>query len=179
LAAVRREWVGDTSLSKFDSQTLPMIAVGKCPLSDGLQFYNPVNGTFVSSIDYRFQYHTTSGTKFGFKYQPGLFIYRLDESNNILTPRFPLDSEVLVHSHSPPHRAKIVGIPTYQRPDVYTVLFQDGSITEYSAVDNLLEAAPITSDIQEPILFPHWITNDANATLFLESMSKPRHGKLK
>jgi hypothetical protein len=66
LAAVRRERVGDTSLSKFDSQTLPIIAVGKCPLSDGLQIYNPVNGTFVSSIDYRFQHHTTSGTKFGF-----------------------------------------------------------------------------------------------------------------
>jgi len=31
LAAVRRERVGDTRLGKFDSQSLPMIAVGKCP----------------------------------------------------------------------------------------------------------------------------------------------------
>jgi len=75
LAAVRCECVGDTSSSKFDSQTLPMIVIGKCPLSDGIQFYNPVNGTCVSLIDYCFQHHTMSGTKFGFKYQPGLFIY--------------------------------------------------------------------------------------------------------
>jgi hypothetical protein len=132
-------------LSKFDSQSLPMIAVGKCPNSDGLQFYNPTNGTFVSSIDYCFQNHTTSGTQFGFKYHPGLFIYRLDESTNIFKPKFQLDSEVLVHSHSPPHIAKIVGIPTYNRPDIYTVLFSDGSITEYSSADNLLEAIPSTS----------------------------------
>jgi hypothetical protein len=179
LAAVRRERVGDTSLTKFDSQTLPMIAIGKCPLSDGIQFYNPVNGTFISSIDYRFQNHITSGTKFGYKYQPGLFIYRLDESNNIFTPKFSLDSENLVHSHSPPHRAKIVGIPTYQRPNIYTVLFQDGSITEYSTDDDLLEAIPTHSDTPEPTLLPHWIQQDANATLFLESMTKPRHGKLR
>ncbi len=77
----------------------------------------------------------------------------------------------MVHSHSPPHRTKIVGIPTYQRPDIYTVLFQDGSITEYSIEDNLLEAVPTASDVQEISLLPHWIQQDANATLFLESMS--------
>jgi hypothetical protein len=52
LAAVRRERIGDDKLTKFESQSLPMIAVGRCPHSNGLQFYNPVNGTFVSSIDY-------------------------------------------------------------------------------------------------------------------------------
>jgi len=54
LAAVRRERVGDERVNKFDSQTVPMIAVGQCPNSNGLLFYNPVNSTFVSSIDYRF-----------------------------------------------------------------------------------------------------------------------------
>ncbi len=61
-----------------------------------------------------------------------MFIYRLDETTTIYTPQFALDSEVLVHTHSPPHVAKIVGIPSYDRPNVYTVLFPDGSITEYS-----------------------------------------------
>jgi len=156
-----------------------MIAVGKCLNSDGLQFYNPTNGTFVSLIDYRFQNHTTSGSQFGFKYHPGLFIYRLDETTNIFTPKFQLDSEVLVHSHSPPHKAKIVGIPTYNRPDINTVLFPDGSITESSSADNLLEAIPSTSSPSSDILLPSWIQQNANATLFLTSMSKPRHGKLK
>jgi hypothetical protein len=73
LAAVRRERVGDTTLSKFEPQSTPMIAVGRCPNSDGLQFNNPANGTIVSSIDYTFLPHTTSGTKFGYSYQPGIF----------------------------------------------------------------------------------------------------------
>jgi len=107
-----------------------MIAVGRCPNSNGLQFYNPVSGTLVSSIDYKFQYNVTSGARFGFQYQPGTFLYRIDESNYIFTPKFHLDATVLVHTHSPPHSAKVIGIPTYDRPDVYTVLFADGSIAE-------------------------------------------------
>jgi len=41
LAAIRRERVGDTSITKFDSQSIPMICIGQCPNLDGLQFYNP------------------------------------------------------------------------------------------------------------------------------------------
>ena len=126
-----------------------MIAVGRCPHSNGLQFYNPLNGSFVSSIDYKFQPHSTSGAHFGFRYQPGSFIYRLDETNTVFTPKFTLDSTVLVHSHSPPHRAKIIGLPTYDRPDVYTVLFPDGSISEYADSNNLLEAVPSPSDSEK------------------------------
>ncbi|MFN9979033.1 MAG: hypothetical protein ACK53Y_03925, partial [bacterium] len=84
LAAVRREREGDNVLPKFASQSIPMIAVCRCPQFDGLQFYNLVNGAVVTSIDYRFQPNTTSGTKFGYKYQPGVFIYRLDETTSIL-----------------------------------------------------------------------------------------------
>ncbi|MFN9982834.1 MAG: hypothetical protein ACK53Y_23090, partial [bacterium] len=75
LAAVRRERVGDSKLSKFDAQSIPMIAVGWCQQSNGLQFYNPSNGTFVSSVDYRFVPYNTSGTRVGYKYQTGKFIY--------------------------------------------------------------------------------------------------------
>jgi hypothetical protein len=74
-----------TSLNKFDSQSLPMIPIGHCPNSYGIQFSNPINGTFVSSIDYTFQNHVTSGTTFGYTYQPGTFIYRLDETTSIFS----------------------------------------------------------------------------------------------
>jgi hypothetical protein len=116
LAAVKKERMGDNTLSKFDSQSIPMIAVGQCPHSDGLQFFNPTNGTLVSSIDYTLLHNTTSGARFGCTYQPGTFIYRLDESTTIDQPKFALDSEVLIHTHSPPHVAKIIGIPSYDRP---------------------------------------------------------------
>jgi hypothetical protein len=121
-----------------------MIAVGCCPNSTGIQFYNPSNGTLVSSIDYTFQQNVTSGAHFGLQYQPGTFIYHLDESTSILAPKFCLDTSVHVHTHSPPAIAAIVGIPTYDHPHKYTIAFCDGSISEYT--DDFLSAVPITSD---------------------------------
>jgi len=88
LAAVRRERQGDKRLQKFESQSVPMIVLGRCPTSNGLQFYNPVTGTFVCSIDYTIQHNVSSGSKFGFQYQPGIFFYRLDESTSIFEPKF-------------------------------------------------------------------------------------------
>jgi hypothetical protein len=176
LAAVRRERSGNLHPNKFEAQSVPMIAVGRCPHSMGLQFYNPENGTLVSSIDYKFQLHTTSGTFFKYRYQPGTFFYRLDESNSIFSPKFNIESSVLVHTHSPPSLGTIIGIPSYQSPNIYTVSFRDGSISEYS--EDLLSLAPESMELPPKIL-PHWIKNDANATLFLESMSRPRHGVLR
>jgi len=125
LAAVRRERHGDEKLEKFEPQSTPMIALGRCPTSNGIQFYNPANSTFVSSIDYTFQPHVTSGSRFGFRYQPGTFIYRLEESNAIFAPKFNLEANVWVHTHSPPHLATVIGIPSYTNPDIYTVKFQN------------------------------------------------------
>ncbi len=90
----------------------------------------PINGTFVSSIDYKLQPNVTSGAHFGYKYQPGTFIYRQDETTSIFAPKFALDSSILIYAHSPPHVAKIIGIPSYDRPEIYTVIFNDGSIAE-------------------------------------------------
>ena len=177
LAAVRCEHSGDSRLNKFESQSLPMIAVGRCPNSNGIQFYNPCDGTFTLSIDYRFQHNVTSGTHFNLKYQPGVFLYRLDETNSVFSPKFHLDTQVHVHTHSPPSMAKIIGLPSYHKPDVYTVVYPDGSISEYT--DDLLTAVPEILTPSSSSLLPNWIKGGVNATLFLNSMSKPRHGVLK
>jgi len=176
LAAVRRERSNDMHLGKFEAQSVPMIAVGRCPNSTGLQFYNPANGTLVSSIDYKLQSHVSSGAYFNLKYQSGTFIYRLDESTTIFAPKFHLDALVHVNTHSPPPTATIVGIPTYSNPDVYTVLFKDGSISEYTSDMLSLTSTPSTKSTN---LLPTWIKGGANATLFLDDMVKPRHGILK
>jgi hypothetical protein len=130
-----------------------MIAIGRYQNSDGLQFYNLENGTFVSSVDYTFQPHSTASAHFGYKYQAGTFIYRLDETNTIYSPKFKLDEQVLVHSHSPPHLATIIGLPTYHKPEIYTVKFQDGSVAEYSTSEDILELAPASvSSTSSPLL---------------------------
>lgn len=179
LAAVHGERVGDEKLTKFDSQSLPMITVGHCPNSNGLLFYNTVNGTFVSSIEYVLQPNVTSGARFGYKYQPGTFIYHLVESTTVFQPKFPLESKVMVHMHSPPHLATIVAIPTCDRPEIYTVSFSDGSLAKYSNDTNILELLPETSSPQTIVLLlPSWIQGGANAMLFLQNMMKPQQGKL-
>jgi hypothetical protein len=175
LAAVKRDRIGDSSIGKFSAQSVPMIAVGRCPNSPGLLFYNPTNSTFVSSEDYKFQPNTTSGTHFGYKYQSGTFLYRLDETTSIFSPKFPIDSLVNVNTHSLPPVAKIIGLPSYNSPNIYTVTFKDGSISEYT--EEVLSAVPTTSPIPTSTLLPKWIKGGANATLFL-SMAKPRHGTL-
>jgi hypothetical protein len=76
-----------------------------------------------------------------------------------------LDSEVLVHTHSPPHQAKVIGLPSYDRPDIYTVLFKDGSIAKYSDSNNILEATSIISTTEDTPLLPNWVQDGTNATL--------------
>jgi hypothetical protein len=64
LAAVRQERDGNSQLGKIEAQSIPAIVVGRCPNSTG---YNPVNGTFLSSTDYKLQPNVTSGAYFGLK----------------------------------------------------------------------------------------------------------------
>jgi hypothetical protein len=128
-----------------------MIAVGRCSNSNGLLFYNPANGTFVSSIDYKFQAHTPSGAHFGFKYHSGTFLYRLDETTSIFALKFAIDSSVYVHTHFPPSITTIVCILTYNSPNIYTVAFKDGSLLEYT--ENLLSTAPEHNPINQLLGF--------------------------
>jgi len=102
----------------------------------------------------------------------------LDVTTAVYAPTFPLDSQVLVHSHAPPHKATIIGTPSYSRPDIHTVKFHDNSIAEYSLSDNILETLPLSSSIPSMSLLPDWVKGGSTATLFLTEMSKPKHGRL-
>jgi hypothetical protein len=107
------------------------------------QFYWITIFIFISSIDYKFQHHTTSGAYFGIKYQPGMFLYRLDESTSTFAPKFSMDTNVFIHTHSPSSTTKVSGIPTYHSPNVYTVVFIEGSILEYT--EDLLRENPTST----------------------------------
>jgi hypothetical protein len=71
-----------------------------------------------------------------------------------------------------------ISIPTYNHPDIYTVKFADGTIAEYPATSDILESVPEQSPIQTLTLQPPWIKGGCTATLFLNDMSKPSHGRL-
>lgn len=84
----------------------------------------------------------------------------------------------MVYTHSPPHVATVIGLPSYNRPDVYKVKFKDGFNAEYALSENVLEAVPTSCPTPAVSLLPDWIKGGSNVTLFLNSMTKPRHGKL-
>jgi len=88
--------------------------------------------------------------------------------NTIFAPKFNVNSLVYVHTHSPPSIAKIIGIPTHDTPNIYTVTFKDGSISEYT--EDFLSLAPDPVENTTSLLLS-WVKEGANATLFLESMS--------
>ncbi len=69
--------------------------------------------------------------------------------------------KIKMDSLKPPHKAKVIGIPSYDRLNIYTVAFQDGSITEYSDTNNILEACQISSSISPCSILPTWIQEDA------------------
>jgi hypothetical protein len=100
----------------------------------------------------------------------------LDESNSLFAPKNPLSYLVYVHTHSPLTIAKVIGIPTYSKPSVYPVAFQDGSIAEYT--DELLSMTP-TSQSSVTSLLLSWVKGGCNTTLFLSDMPKPCHGALR
>jgi hypothetical protein len=81
-----------------------------------------------------------------------------------------------VNTHSPPTVVTVVGLPSYDHHNVYTVTCKDGSISEYT--EDLLSAAPVPVSMITSSLLPKWIIAGANATLFLHNMSSPKHGNL-
>jgi hypothetical protein len=101
-----------------------MIAVGRCPNSTGIQFYNPSNGTLVSSIDNKFQPNLTSGAHFVPQSLPWILLC------------------MYIH---------ILHL-SYHSPNVYTVSFRDGNISEYT--DDLLSASPTLSTSPNYLCYP-------------------------
>jgi hypothetical protein len=83
---------------------------------------------------------------------------------------------VNVNTHSPPSIAKVIGIPTYNTPNIYTVSFRYGSIAEYFD-DQLSSVNSPVINTSKPLL-PAWVKGGSTATLFLTDMPKPQHGKL-
>jgi len=72
----------------------------------------------------------------------------------------------------------MIGTPSSDHPDIYTVALTDGTTGDYSDSSNIFEAIPDTNRISPSSIFPGWFQGDANATLLLFDMIKPRHGKL-
>ena len=82
------------------------------------------------------------------------FIARMKQLLSFLQ-NYALDTRVYVHTHSPPPEATIIGIPTYESPNIYTVAFKDGSLSEYT--EDLLSLAPVPLSSPEVNLLPSWL----------------------
>jgi hypothetical protein len=62
--------------------------------------------------------------------------------------------------------ATVVGLPTYDHPDVYTVKFKDDAHAEYSLSENILEATNVLCPIPDTNILPDWIKGVAMLHFF-------------
>ncbi len=85
-----------------------------------------------------------------------------------------MDYNVYLHTHFPPSIAKVIGTPTCHTLNIYTVVFKNGSILDYT--EDLLSEAPTSAGISASSLLPSLVKGGANNTLFLNGVSKPQHG---
>jgi len=74
---------------------------------------------------------------------------------------------VYINTHSPPSLATVIGLPTYNNPDTYTVKFSDGTIAEYLGSSHDMSLAPDLSSQHTTSILPHWIKGGCTATIFL------------
>ncbi len=72
----------------------------------------------------------------------------------------------------------VVGISSYDHLEIYTVVFKDDFLAEYSASDNVLESLPASCPRPISSILPAWIKGGSTTTSFLSVprfLIIPRH----
>ena len=175
-------WVTQPSLSKFHTNSLLCICVGRCPTSNGLLFYHPpTKRTFTEADSIKFDFTFPAGPRFNEKYDGSFtFTSRADLDNILHRPSpFNIDETVFVkHPDNDKYtKASIFHSPFDASAQPFTVRFPDGSLSQHMADDildhdpdaPLIEPSPAQAD---PLL--PWIKHDAKVT-FSHPALGPQH----
>jgi hypothetical protein len=60
----------------------------------------------------------------------------------------------------------VVGIPSYDHLEIYTVMFKDDSLAEYSSSDHILKSFPASCLRPISSILPTWMKGGYTATSF-------------
>ena len=180
-------YVTQPTISKFHSNAIKRICIGRCSKSNGMLFYHPpTKRIFTDGNVVKFDFTLPAGPQFQEKYD-GLFTFtsRAD-LDSILHRPLPYNNEELVFAIHPNtntlSKAIIIQSPFDPINDPFTLKFPDGTLSQHmseSITDNDPTAPlEIPSDPTPNPLLP-WIQHDAKVTFCHPSLGpKPKWGYL-
>ena len=180
---LRRSRDASTDRLKFHSTSIRTICISRDENSNQLEFYHPPTRQLLYSDDFVLDKNLCSGPTFKLDYDGGLYINKYKDytdENNILP--YPPNHNMFVQSSDTPTvytACKILRIPE-KYGDKYTVVYDNGDIHMHGHWD-LFDYNPNNSTFSNSNhdgTLPSWIMHNCNATLYLPTMEKPKHGTL-
>jgi len=168
-----------SSQHSYNAQTVKTILVGKSEKSNALLFYHPATKQLITSTRYKIDETLCPGPAFGLEYEGGLYFNKYCQNSEVYKPPlFPPQSTVFLNQDGSVKTAEIIAVPI--NDDLYTLQYEDGSIHQHSESELSPTDPTITPPMNDPRLktFPKWIKHNTKASLFLNSMTKPKHGYL-
>ena len=169
--------------NKFNSQTVQMICVGKCPKSDSFIFYHPETKVLVSDADgHRFDNYSPSGPQFNLKYDRGFTITRKLDQEMHQKPMHENNDTTYIKIAKKYIPATVLQVPLDEENEPYIVQMKEtGEIREVMS-DKMNDHDPTRAPTDNPSVPNHlysWARHQAKVTLFLSShWTTPKQGYL-
>ena len=171
--------------SKFKSQSVKCIVVGKDNKSDAYIFYHPPSKQTLTCQDgYRFDTFGPSGPQHSEVFDGNFTFNTKGSMERIHRPAsFELDKMIYTKIKGSYEAAVVLNQPVNEDEDLYTIRIEASDNIIQVKCEDILDHnpdAPITNDTNEsPIPLLPWIQDGAKATLFLpQQIKKPQQGHL-
>jgi hypothetical protein len=157
---------GPTLRTTTQAHTLQGIAVGRCPKSNGLEFYNPSTRSIYTTADYRLDPGRHTINEFGLKYDGGIFVGLYSNNSSPVAEPYPPGTRLrFQHPTKPLQSGTITAIPlgtaTPLTPcdDKYLITLDDGSTLSLTLdqLDPLIIPPPATPAPSPDSLLPVWL----------------------
>jgi len=164
----------------FQTQTIRTITIGRSNTTNTPEFYHPTTKQIITSNAYKLDETLTPGPAFNLPYDGGFYFNKYSQGNeHNRPPLFTPNQQVFIKTKNDKYiSTKIVTIPMLD-DQIYTISYPDGSLHQHEASEIFLNDPHIQHfpDNQLKTL-PKWLHHLSKCTLFLNNMSRPKHGYL-
>jgi len=165
----------------FQTQTIRTITIGRSDTTNTPEFYHPSTKQIITSNAYKIDETLTPGPAFNLPYDGGFYFNKYSQGNDHnRPPQFTPNQIVYIQDKGKHIPTKVITIPILD-DNIYTLSYPDGSLHQHQSID-ISTHDPTLNPLESPnpqlSTFPKWLTHLGKCTLFLNEMSKPKHGYL-
>jgi hypothetical protein len=184
LAYIKQMRAEGHNKSKWKSQTLKCIAVGKCNDSDSLLFYHPPSKQTLSCANgYTFDTFSPANQHFNEQFDANFTFNTQSDIDTIHRPPAHDTNKTVYYKNEGGQyiKCKVIVQPYDEHAEPYTLQELDTSNIiqkEASLVHPNDPTQPINASIQDTITNIPWIHHNAKVTMILSQFNKPKQGYL-